>query len=245
MIRKKDYDWSLHERIPAGTSGEFCIKKLVIPCGSTGWYFSDRAGANLPTTRLEHISGDLWMTDAPAEQDQLALAVTLAHGHVLMLGLGLGLFVMDVQRRNKLVKSITIVEKSEDVVNLVYKHIMNSKTRVIVGEGRDNLLFAARNSIKYDFIYIDIWAGFTQPIKEAQEWVDLAKPCLKEGGMTRYWMQELHERVKSRLPTEPTRGKMVVGDPCLVCGKLIRMDYAGLCMDCADSLGVSEMFIQT
>lgn len=250
MIRKKDYNWSLYDRIPEATKGEFRIEKLVIPRGTrvkqyhpAGWYFEDKAGANLPTTRLECADGSLWMTDGPAEQDQIALAVTLARGDVLMIGLGLGLFVMDIQRRNKLVKSITIIEKSEDVVSLVYKYIKNSKTRVIIGEGRDSLLSAARKGIRYDFIYIDIWAGFTQPILEAQKWVDLAKPCLKEGGMVRYWMQELHERVKSKLPPEPvTQGRVVVGDPCLVCGKLVRMDYAGLCMNCADALGVSELY---
>ena len=249
MIRKKDYNWSLYERIPEGTEGKYCIKKLIIPRGNAvklyhpaGWYFSDVVNANLPTTRLECTDGSLWMTDAPAEQDQLALAVAFAHGDVLMLGLGLGLFVIEVQRRNNPVKSITIIEQSCDVVKLVYPHIKNAKTKIVTDEARSYLSEAASTGVKFDFIYIDIWAGFTQPIMEAQEWVDLAKPCLREGGTIRYWMQELHERVKNKLPTEPTKGNMIIGEPCLVCSKLIRMDYAGLCMDCADSLSLSELF---
>lgn len=34
----------------------------------------------------------------------------------------------------------------------------------------------------------------------------------------------------------------VEGSPCRRCGKAPRCDYNGICMDCADELGVSEMF---
>ena len=30
--------------------------------------------------------------------------------------------------------------------------------------------------------------------------------------------------------------------PCLRCGKVLRYDYNGFCMDCADLLGISELF---
>lgn len=32
-----------------------------------------------------------------------------------------------------------------------------------------------------------------------------------------------------------------VTKPCNRCGKILRRDYSGLCMDCADELGLSEM----
>lgn len=32
------------------------------------------------------------------------------------------------------------------------------------------------------------------------------------------------------------------GIPCKKCGKTIRNDYWGLCMDCADELEISELF---
>jgi hypothetical protein len=34
---------------------------------------------------------------------------------------------------------------------------------------------------------------------------------------------------------------IVFDDPCLRCGKPIRADYLGLCMDCADATGISEL----
>ena len=34
---------------------------------------------------------------------------------------------------------------------------------------------------------------------------------------------------------------IVFNDPCIRCGKPIRADYMGLCMDCADEKGCSEL----
>jgi hypothetical protein len=35
---------------------------------------------------------------------------------------------------------------------------------------------------------------------------------------------------------------IVQGIPCKKCGKTIRHDYSGVCMDCADDLEISELF---
>ena len=34
---------------------------------------------------------------------------------------------------------------------------------------------------------------------------------------------------------------IVINDPCIRCGKLIRADYENFCMDCSDTLGISEL----
>ena len=34
---------------------------------------------------------------------------------------------------------------------------------------------------------------------------------------------------------------IVINDPCIRCGKSIRADYEGFCMDCADEKGCSEL----
>ena len=34
---------------------------------------------------------------------------------------------------------------------------------------------------------------------------------------------------------------IVINDPCIRCGKPIRADYRGFCMDCADTLNISEL----
>ena len=35
---------------------------------------------------------------------------------------------------------------------------------------------------------------------------------------------------------------IVIDDPCIRCGKPIRADYEGFCMDCADETECSEIF---
>lgn len=35
---------------------------------------------------------------------------------------------------------------------------------------------------------------------------------------------------------------LVINKSCNKCGKTIRHDYNGVCMDCADELGISEIF---
>ncbi len=34
----------------------------------------------------------------------------------------------------------------------------------------------------------------------------------------------------------------IVNNPCKRCSKTIRYDYGGICLDCADELGISELF---
>lgn len=35
---------------------------------------------------------------------------------------------------------------------------------------------------------------------------------------------------------------IITNSPCRKCGKTLRQDYDGFCMDCADELGISEIF---
>lgn len=54
---------------------------------------------------------------------------------------------------------------------------------------------------------------------------------------------QVSERYVRYMDIEPRQSKGIVfDDPCKRCGKTIRHDYDGLCMDCADELGVSEIF---
>ena len=38
------------------------------------------------------------------------------------------------------------------------------------------------------------------------------------------------------------KSKGVINIPCKRCGKPFKNDYSGLCMDCAEELGISEVF---
>lgn len=245
----KEFKWSpimtdiLEERqIPP-----FSLKKKVIPKGTNldlydparGLIYKDSYPKDFPIVILQE-DGEVWMSDTPFEQEGIVIPVALAKGHVLTSGLGLGLFPHLVTYKQE-VKVVDIVEKEEKVIKLVFDQIKTPKMRVI----QDDIYhYLETIPTRYDFIYLDVWADYIGPIKDVDRAVSLAQKCLKPGGEVRVWLQELISRVKHKLPKVPTPpGPVGLHPPCLICSKVLRNDYAGLCMDCADSLGVSELFI--
>lgn len=252
MIVPKHYDHSLYQKIPERIIGKYSVIRGVLPKGTwircyspVGIFYMDYPSSNYPVVKLVELGPEggvagVWMSDSPMEQDGLSIPVVMAKGHVLVLGLGLGLYPHILLKRNKTVTKVTIVEAEQDVIKLVYPHISSSKTEVVCSSAE---VFLACNKTKFDFIYIDVWPDIVTSIREADKWLSLCRPHLAEDGLVRCWLQELYDRVKFRLPKEPLKehGPPAVYDPCLICGKKLRFDYAGLCMDCADRLEVSEL----
>ncbi len=249
MIHKKHYTFRLTDIFEERTMGDFSIRKEVLLKGTMvrtywagGYFYHDRLASDFPIVKLVE-KGTVWMSDTPAEQESLRMPTMLARGDTLIIGLGLGFLPMYLSMRNQLVKTVTIIEQSQGVVDLVYNKVKSARTSVKVVDGKE---FLATTESKYDFIYIDVWDCIVAPIEEINHWSSLAKRCLKPGGEVRCWLQELYDRVKSKLPKEPTAATSLPGqhDPCLICGNEFRNDYGGLCMDCADILQVSEMYVK-
>lgn len=240
--------------LDTGESGRFRLEKKVVPKGSTlrtysrkGFLYFDTFDNDFPMIRLLDGNSEdpgIWMSDIPLEQEGVRIPVQEAYGDVLEIGLGIGLFPTLLRRRNRKVRSITIVEKEADLISLVYGKIKYKKTKLIISDGRDFLELCQRNNRKYDFIHIDVWPSFNASLKEIGEWTELARPCLRPKGIVWCWLQELYIRIKDQLPKEPIypTGLPATYPPCLICGKKLRNDYAGLCMDCADYMGLSELY---
>lgn len=250
MIYRKDYTFIMSEKLPEGKSGDYILSKRTSDKGAlirmyspTGFLYHDTLGFSMHTVSLLKDGGGLLMSDTPLEQESLRVPVIAAHGKTLVIGLGIGLFPTLLRMRNQSVKSILIVEQSRDVAKLVYHHVKNRRTTLLVRDGKEYLSTCEE---KFDFIFIDVWSTFTTTIKEIDEWTKLARPCLAEGGDVRCWLQELYDQIKDKLPKKPTErtSPAAVHEPCLVCGKKLRYDYAGLCMDCADDLELSEAYVR-
>lgn len=190
---------------------------------------------------------EVWMSTTPFEYEGIRKHLERAHGDVLVGGLGLGVFPFYATRKGT-VKLVDIVEKEEKVISLVYNQLQRAVSRIrrkcrVIHD--DIYSYLATTPLKYDFIFLDIWQGFIGPIKDLDNAVQAACRCLKDGGEVHVWMEELVNRVKGKLPGTPTAGRPFgLYDPCLICGKTLRYDYAGLCMDCADVLKVSEIYVR-
>ncbi len=67
--------------------------------------------------------GNEWMTLTPVDLDTCKEAIEAASGRVVTFGLGLGYYAYMVSEKNE-VESITVVEKSEDVIKLFTEYVL-------------------------------------------------------------------------------------------------------------------------
>lgn len=224
--------------------GNFSIVKEVIPQGEIfpmynyeiGRHYPFQLPYNLDTVELRE-NDIIWMNDGPDEQDAIVPALKVAKGDCLECGLGIGLLPTFLTMNKNPIRSMDIVELNEDVVKLVFPQLkLAFPATVIYGDAKEYLQNTEK---KYDFIHVDIWPDILVNIKQVEEFMDLAQRCLKPNGTIRVWLQELYFNIKNRLSKVPVKSSGYgIYDPCLICGEIFRDDYAGLCMDCACSIGV-------
>ena len=137
-------------KIPVSVSGKFSIKHLV-----------KKSGTKLPTATMRtslfggHENKDIlfdysttwhslteeddgvWMTDLPIEQFQADTMLNeKVYGTVLVGGLGLG-YAAQLIASQPQVDRIIVIEKSQDVVDLVWKHLRFPKGTEVYVEVAD------------------------------------------------------------------------------------------------------------
>lgn len=102
-----------------------------------------------------------------------------AHGDVLIGGLGIGMIVLAIQEKEA-VKSITILEKFQDVIDLVAGQLpLNSKVKIIKADVFD---WKPEKGKRFDCIYMDIWNYINSDIYNDEmkplkrKWAHFLKP---------------------------------------------------------------------
>ena len=108
------------------------------------------------------VNGELMMSNTPMEKRTSADFVLNAEGDVLICGLGIGLVILPLLESEK-VKSITVIEKYQDVIDCVLPQIKEydtaNKLKVICED-----CFDYTTDKKFDTIFIDIWASINSDI---------------------------------------------------------------------------------
>lgn len=99
------------------------------------------------------VDGELMMTDTDMEKSSNQEFVNAANGEVLVAGLGIGLIIFNALNKPE-VKHITIVEKYQDVIDLVSPYFKDTRVSFICA---DILEWRPEKGKKYDTIYFDIW----------------------------------------------------------------------------------------
>ena len=104
--------------------------------------------------------GNEWMTLTPVDLDTSDEAIEAAHGKVVTFGLGLGYYTYMVPEKDN-VESITVVEKSNDVIALFEEYILPQfthpeKVKII---NADAFEYAEKvmPGEKFDVAFVDTW----------------------------------------------------------------------------------------
>ncbi|WP_294660699.1 hypothetical protein [uncultured Fusobacterium sp.] len=97
------------------------------------------------------------MSNTPMEQRTHIKAINKARGNVLVAGLGLGMYLQNIKDKEEVI-SITVVEKSKEVIELVAKYFKDCQKIKIVNED----IFNYTPDIKFDFAFLDIWSDISE-----------------------------------------------------------------------------------
>ena len=100
-----------------------------------------------------HIDKDLVMSDTHMERLTNMEFVNNAKGRVMIAGLGIGLIINAIID-DPLVTEILVVEKNQDVIDIVSPKFKNEKLKIVCA---DIFEYKIGKSEKFDTIYFDIW----------------------------------------------------------------------------------------
>lgn len=150
MISLREY-WPSH--VPVGAVGNARVERFEVSRTHSMMTGLGHHGGFVPEgfyTRLI-VGGELMMSDTPEEYRTNLPILRNATGHVLIHGLGLGC-VLACLRHKPDVTAITVIEKSQDVIDLVAREFPG--VEVIHA---DALTWAPERGMRFDAVWHDIW----------------------------------------------------------------------------------------
>jgi len=119
------------------------------------------------------------MTTEEEEWPCHKLLLQKASGDVLIAGLGIGMVNRMIEHK---VDSITVVEKHQEVIELIDNNLQLPKTSIIRTDFDEWIKIYQR---MYDIIWIDLDRVFTD--EEMKDYREKCKHLLKENGEVLFW----------------------------------------------------------
>lgn len=102
--------------------------------------------------------GTVLMSNTPAEIDDHVWMIRKSKGNVLINGLGLGVCLEEILKKDE-VKSVTVIELSQDVIDLVGPTFADDPRVDIICA--DAFTWKPPKGVKYDVVWHDIWDYIT------------------------------------------------------------------------------------
>lgn len=163
----------MHTVIPEGTKGAFAVSHFEFGQPSARMMIGKdpmiSPGKYVQLVQMDgNFNNRVWMSDTDNEQRTNTSVIRHAKGDVLIAGLGIGMIVLPIFRKPE-VQTITIVEKHQEVIELVLPalqaqlekeagpmapHRVHRSFRVLHA---DIYTWEAPKGAKWDCIYFDIW----------------------------------------------------------------------------------------
>lgn len=108
------------------------------------------------------VNNTLMMSNTPMEMATNLEFLLKAHGKVLIGGLGIGLIILPLLD-NENIGHITVIEKSQDVIDLVNRqlNLPPEKVTIVCGD-----VFKNPQTEKFNTIYMDIWSAINRDVFE-------------------------------------------------------------------------------
>lgn len=137
-----------------------------------------------------HVEDTLMMTDTRMEKITNTEFIENAKGKVMIAGLGIGLILHNL--RDKIasgeVESITIVEKYQDVIDLISPYYTDLPITYITA---DILNYTPPKELVFDTLYFDIWATIcTDNLDQMKDLKSRWKKNLTSGGWVDSWFRK-------------------------------------------------------
>lgn len=104
-----------------------------------------------------HVNGQLMMSDTGMERISNKAFIQKANGRVLIAGLGIGLILHNILNKAD-VTEVIVIEKYQDVIDLVAPKFNNDKLKIICADIFD---YTPAKDERFDVIYFDIWPEIT------------------------------------------------------------------------------------
>ena len=156
------------------------------------------------------VNGDIMMSDTPMEQNTNWEFMREAHGDVLIGGLGIGLILYNLREKvaNGIVTSITVMEKYQDVIDLVLPRIQpffsKESLKVIL---QDVLEYKPAKEEKFDTIYFDIWPSissdnYSDMVLLHRRW---GRHLRENGWMSSWCKKHVYQLYKEAMDCESTK----------------------------------------
>jgi len=144
----KEGEWEVVEFTVSETEARTFNMRLSFKPGCSG------RTIKVGTYKKLTCNGEIVMSNTSAEINDHFEILTWGEGDILIAGLGLGV-VLDGLLQKKEVNSITVIEKSAEVIKLVAPTFAVDKRVNIINA--DIFEWKPPKGIKYDYIWFDIW----------------------------------------------------------------------------------------